>query len=272
VRTPAEQRVWSTAAGTVRLDLLYGDFAAAEHNLGAWEHLAASDADENSHAQIALVRLALAEEAQQSGSAGEIAKAFVARREVWGRARVFDETPLIDDPLVTMVAAEARAGLVGPRAVEQQRAKWIGAWRSEVTPTRTGFLWLHGWAVPASTAEDARAALDAQSQFAALPLPVKYVWAVPGYEAHAGKVLLLAGRAREALEPLERGAAACDGIEFPVEKVRAYLWLGQAREASGDTAGACAAYSQVVARWGAAKARSVTARSAIERAAALHCK
>jgi len=53
--------------------------------------------------------------------------------------------------------------------------------------------------------------------------------------------------------------------------VRSYLWLGQAREATGDEKGACIAYQQVIAHWGQAKTRSVTARAALDRVATLHC-
>jgi serine/threonine-protein kinase len=63
----------------------------------------------------------------------------------------------------------------------------------------------------------------------------------------------------------------CRALEFPVEHTQAHAWLGQAREAKGDKAGACAAYQGVLERWGRAKPRSVTAEMATKRAKLLGC-
>ncbi len=270
-RTPEQWRTLTVAGDMLQIDLLYGDFGSADRDVEAFDRLAESDADENSHAAVAITRLDLADEAQDVRRAGQVAKAFAARRDAWVRQRFFDEVPLIGDPLIPMVAAEARAGLVGASAVDEARAKWLDDWRGQMAQARTGYLWLHGWALPARTESEARAALAARDQFAPLPLPVKFTWYGPTYEAEAGKVLLLAGRAAEAIEPLERAARACDAYMFPVEKVRSWLWLGQAREATGDKYAACAAYQQVVARWSPASARSVTARTASDRMTALRC-
>jgi hypothetical protein len=49
------------------------------------------------------------------------------------------------------------------------------------------------------------------------------------------------------------------------------LHLGEAREATGDAAGACAAYDAVRAQWLHAKPRSVTTEEAARRAKALAC-
>jgi hypothetical protein len=84
-------------------------------------------------------------------------------------------------------------------------------------------------------------------------------------------VELLAGDADAALPALTRAAATCVAFDFPIASVRAQLFLGLAREAKGDTAGACAAYGEVIARWhGATKSRTVI--KARERATALGCK
>jgi serine/threonine-protein kinase len=54
-----------------------------------------------------------------------------------------------------------------------------------------------------------------------------------------------------------------------MEHTRALAWLGHARAAKHDTAGACAAYRVVLERWGNAKPRSVTADDVRKRARAL---
>ena len=270
-RLPDLSRGVARATGLLKLEVLYGDFAAADRAAGDLERRIASGSDEMDHAELALARIGLAEEAGQSARAAEIAKDFLARRDAWTPYPIFDELPLVFDPVPRLLAIEARVALVTKAASRDGRTRWIEAWRAKMHAKKSGYLWLYAYAVPAVTSDDARAALDARDSFPPLPLPVKFTWVAPVYEAHVGKTLLLAGRAAEAIEPLARSAASCDGLMYPFEKVRAHLWLGQAREATGDTTGACAAYARVVSQWGAAMTRSVTARTARDRAAALRC-
>jgi hypothetical protein len=91
------------------------------------------------------------------------------------------------------------------------------------------------------------------------------------WTAAEGHVRLLAGDVAGALPLLEQGAGVCLALSHPVERVRAHLDLGEAREASGDRAGACKAYAWVIAHYGGAKPRSVTAEQAKARAAHLSC-
>jgi serine/threonine-protein kinase len=94
-----------------------------------------------------------------------------------------------------------------------------------------------------------------------------------GVTLHAqAKALLLAGRVDEALPGLERAAANCAAFHNPIETQRYRLLLGRAREARGDTRGACEAYRGVVDRWGAAKPRSMSAEQARARFDALDCR
>jgi serine/threonine-protein kinase len=53
--------------------------------------------------------------------------------------------------------------------------------------------------------------------------------------------------------------------------VRTRLALGDALARTGDTAGACMAYAAVVAQWGKAKPRSVTADAAKRALTKLKC-
>jgi hypothetical protein len=53
--------------------------------------------------------------------------------------------------------------------------------------------------------------------------------------------------------------------------VHSQLYLGELDEQAGDTASACAHYAKVLARWGGAKPRSVTADEARSRAKKLGC-
>jgi serine/threonine-protein kinase len=53
--------------------------------------------------------------------------------------------------------------------------------------------------------------------------------------------------------------------------MHALLDLGRAQELTGDTTSACASYAQVLAKWGAAKPRSVTADAARDGTRRLRC-
>jgi len=77
-----------------------------------------------------------------------------------------------------------------------------------------------------------------------------------------------AGRPADALPRLEATARLCSA-EWNV--MWGNLWLGKAREATGDKAGACAAYAVVLRRWGHATPRSVTADEARAHARRVGC-
>ena len=91
-------------------------------------------------------------------------------------------------------------------------------------------------------------------------------------DAAIGHVYLLAGKPDVALPYLRRAVAACADFDAPLTHTRAALDLGIALEAAADTPGACAAYAKVLARWGKAKPRSVTADLARARATKLGCR
>jgi len=157
---------------------------------------------------------------------------------------------------------------------EREVARLRDQWRKEASPDLSATPWLR-WlafdAVPALSPDEAREALALPS---ALPVPHARQTHV---NAQLGHVLLLAGRAAEASRYLEEAAYACRTLygfstfssEVPI--IRAAFDLGQAREALGDKAAACAAYSRVLARWGHATPRSITAEKARTRSTALRC-
>jgi hypothetical protein len=62
---------------------------------------------------------------------------------------------------------------------------------------------------------------------------------------------------------------SCAAVSDPWSSVMSSLYLGMALEATGDRDGAAEAYRAVLARWGRAKPRSVTADTARERLRAL---
>ena len=87
-----------------------------------------------------------------------------------------------------------------------------------------------------------------------------------------GRVYLLAGDAEPALPELRVAARVCPVLDGIWQCVRASEELGEALEATGDRAGACAAFARVNAWWGQAKPRSLTADKARKHAKGLGCQ
>ena len=115
---------------------------------------------------------------------------------------------------------------------------------------------------------EARAALDTLPDYA--PLATSFD-TESIQDAVIGHTYVLAERWAEALPFLQRAVANCDVFFAPLAHTRAALELGSALEATGDERAACEAYSRVLARWGSAKPRSVTADKARARVKALAC-
>jgi serine/threonine-protein kinase len=153
---------------------------------------------------------------------------------------------------------------LAPGDFEARRRARVELWRGR--GAYPGILWAFGFAGPASTPDEARAALDLLPQYAPLTPYVATFWLVLGEvglpDASAGHAYLLAGKPGDAVPYLRRAAAACADFDDVLTHMRAVLELGQALQATGDKDGACAAYRKVIARWGSAKPRSVTAEAA----------
>jgi serine/threonine-protein kinase len=87
-----------------------------------------------------------------------------------------------------------------------------------------------------------------------------------------GRTYLLAGRIDDAIPLLRHAAASCISPDGSILfRTWANEGLGEALEQKGDEDGACAAYGRVLARWGHAKPRSVTADAARAHAKKLGC-
>jgi serine/threonine-protein kinase len=179
-----------------------------------------------------------------------------------------DDVSIFLDPIPEMLGALSRAGVLTAAQLEERRGAWLRTWRAKTTGPYLGDLWIAGWALPATTPEQAADALRALPEFGVLP---PFSPTVPA-SAFVGRVYRLAGRRAEAIEALRRGLATCTLLSEPFAHTRAALELGLALEASGDRAGACSAYAVPLERWGHARPRSVTAEAARARRAALGCR
>ena len=263
---PEERRASRKLADLAQLALLQGDFATAEKDALALERLVASAQTELEHVEPVRLLVDAYVEMGDVARAGRVAETFRTRREAWIAARAFGDSAL-NNALPELLARSRRAGAISREVFETKRADWLREAKASGSPLWARELWVPGYAAPAETADEAREALAALAGYAPLPPARDLTMA----DAATGKVYALADRAAEALPYLRRGTVTCLALDEPVAHTRAHFMLGQALEASGDAAGACAAYAVVLARWGAATPRSVTGEKARARARGLGC-
>lgn len=180
---------------------------------------------------------------------------------------------LMDDGILADISPMLDAVLAGVGAIDrdEQRARreaWLSDWRRRGAHHHERELWLRGYAEPARTPAEAREALARLSSFGG----VRRFAGDHLLIVDAARVYLLAGRATEATELLREAVRSCLAALEPIRVVQAHALLGQSLEATGDRAGACAAYEQVLRRWRGAQPRSRTAEDVAARTAALGCE
>ena len=257
-----------------RLAILAGDFARADTL--AQQASALLVADPNLRSQykarylLTMQRVDIALETGDEEAVRRLASDFVARSGAWQR-EIYNDHGV--DLSLYLSRLTFPPGEPAPPGFEARRRAWVdgrladGAFRGEV--------WNYAYASPALTASEARAALDAMNAMGPwTPTPVAanpFATRVGSPEADTGRVYLLAGHVDEAVDHLRRAAAQCDILSSTIDHVRAELHLGRGLELKGDRDGACGAYGKVLARWGHARPRSVTASEARARSKALGC-
>ncbi|HTQ43098.1 MAG TPA: serine/threonine-protein kinase [Polyangiaceae bacterium] len=262
---PKDAVAFRTAGDAVQLALWQGDFTTAERLTADVEKLASEVPTEEEHAYAAGPLVLAYLESGRTADARRAAEAFLARRASWTVASANTLSGL--QRTVVPLMFEARIVGGAPAAeVKAQRDGFLHDWAAHLPEAHAHLAWVATYAYVA-TPEEAREAMASLPEYS--PLPV--FRSATLWTAAEGHVRLLAGDVAGALPLLEHGAGVCLALTHPVERVRAQLDLGAAREASGDRDGACKAYASVVARYGAAKPRSVTAEQAKARAAHLGC-
>jgi len=173
------------------------------------------------------------------------------------------------DPMPQMLARAHAGGAMPDADFAAQRDAWFGSWRArlddEAWKTAGPVVWAMAFAYPASP-DDAHAAVERLASIGPPPpIANRQFWTNDG---PIGELLRQGGRPDDALPRLQAEASRCT---YDMSRVQAQLGLGQALEARGDKPGACAAYAKVLARWGHAKPRSITADEARARSKALGC-
>jgi serine/threonine-protein kinase len=247
--------------------VLEGDFDKALEGARALAPSVASSKRQADHGALAAGIAALLQEMGRKEEAAQVALDFLDRRDAWEPDPGAEDIALARDPTPQLLRIALHGGRLTASEVAARRDAWARAWDARVTPVSRPYLWMYAHAAVADTAEDARAALAAQPAYGALPSfrPSTLV------DADVGRTYLLAGRYADAVSWLDHATRTCSALRFPFQHMRARLLLGRAHEARGDKRSACAAYREVLDRWGAAKPRSVTADEARDRARVLGC-
>jgi tRNA A-37 threonylcarbamoyl transferase component Bud32 len=261
-----DQRPNALAADASDVAALDGDLDTAIASARAAADTSAGSIIRIEHARSARRLAILLLETGRTREAGETVASYLDASATWQEPFFYEE-----DLTGQLWALAARIGVRTPEQAHAEIEQWIAhyeAMAGKGYPPRAN-RWLHQRAFPAYLEDSAPRAMDA--------LAVLGTSTPPLYEEHQlmqvaiGATYLRAGRAREAVPWLEQATRACRALEFPVDTIWAWDLLGQAREATGDTAGACQAYAGVIARWAKAAA-SVTLAHARTRVAALGCR
>jgi tetratricopeptide (TPR) repeat protein len=247
-----------------------GDFGAVDRLAAAGQDSTTSSS-ERDHTQLASIRIAVAEETGDRLKALSVAEAFSQQASAW--------TP--DAPLLT----RAKRLYLLHESHGLDDSAFVLA-RDRLLDESLSHAQVH----PPIAKDHARLLLDAQYAESAVevrkalgagPLDAspkeRFEWSLD-----LGRALFLAGRIAEALPFLTKACDRCEGSareysDYEVDPLgildyfHAHLLLGQALEATHDTAGACRAYAVIQTRWKDAKPRSITLETANEHAHALNC-
>jgi serine/threonine-protein kinase len=250
-----------------RIAAMYGRFDEANELGAQLRKLVESRTDRGDHALPALITSELALELGDKQGAAAIAKDFLDRRDAWLSNPVPNDYALANDPTAPILAIARRSGAISDSDYQSRLRDWRDKWSKDLRGGWRPYLWVYGYAAPASTKDEGAEAVKALDALGPVP-PFMSDGDMP--HASVGRALLLGGRTSEAITYLRRAAKSCDALTRPLTWVQTHAQLGDALTEAKDTKGACEAYAVVVGRWGAAK-KSVTARHARERMTALHC-
>lgn len=255
-RTTAKEELYDRAL----LAAAYGDFDAARKRTA--EGLALVDALPAlpAHARFALLAVDIEIEIGHPERAAAIEMDFLNRRDGWQPG-----TPS-EDPTLYFTRLAARGGALSEADLGARREAWSRAW-TPATALQKALRWQAAYAKGIERADEAAEALAAR--------PADALWSsisASTLDEDLGRALWLGGKRDEALPHLERAFTRCERLPRIMQATRADLFFGRALEERGDRGRACEVYKTILARWGKAKPRSITAADAKKRAQALGCE
>ncbi|HEY2515578.1 MAG TPA: protein kinase [Polyangiaceae bacterium] len=263
----AELKHYRDQQTVAALDVLDGHFDAARATLESLQERFAAHPDPWRWIFLTRTLFELLEEVGDANAARRLAENLSARLAVLPTNTGAEDWAIAQDPLPLFYEARYRAHALTRDERGAQRASWLTAWRARTAPIYYGYLWVHAYAQYAETPEDGADAVAALPSFGEIP-PFRPETAT---NAGIGRTFLLAGDVDRALPYLRKATRSCFPLDYPFPFVQSQRWLGEALARKGDVEGACRAFGALVARWGDAKPRSLTAATARERMRDLKC-
>ena len=263
--TPS-QRTRRELTDRAYVDVLQGDFDAAERGALELERASAGESGATAHAEPARLLVEIYRETGRDAAARSVADRYIKRRDAWVPAHRVDDGAIESDPIPEMLGVLRHTGGLDEAGFAAKRRDWLRAWETKTTDVFFHYVWVYAFALPAETPDEARAALAELPKYAPLPSFLPQSLAT----AHIGAVYLHAGEIANAIPYLKKSTASCMALYRPLVHTQAHLALGDALASRGDKAGACASYQTVLERWGKDR-RSVSAQAARTGRAKLHC-
>ncbi len=247
-----------------KLAALRGDFEDLPRAIAEWRGRLPPDADVLEHFTPVEYGYYVALETGRVAEARAVAEQFLRESPAWA------PSTFVADPSLEAAAMLYRVGALSKEDLANRRTKWLAGLQSpKLAPwMQAGLVWWLGYAQGARDPADAREAITAR---ASMPPLTAAPARDPSFDTVVGEVYVAAGDPKSALPSLRRATLSCAAADEPFHFVRAFVTLGRASESLGDRDGACAAYAQVLARWGGARPLPISAESARRRLVALGC-
>jgi serine/threonine-protein kinase len=239
-----------------------GDFTGAVAAMPALDAFVAGQTSDRVVSEAVEYEVSVLVEMGRADRAADVAEAHQQRVPV-----LTPDDPGVGHSLGLALWTRHLAGRVPRPELRAARESFARDVAARLPPRLANNVWFDFYAQTAVTAADARDALEALPRYSPLPTFESAV----DHERMMGQVLLLAGRVDDAVPHLRRAARSCYGCEYTLSHQTAARMLGEALEQKGDRAGACEAYAEVLAHWGRARPRSVTADEARAHARAIGC-
>ncbi|MCA9585755.1 MAG: protein kinase [Myxococcales bacterium] len=255
-----EDRKKSELSDRLWLEIVDGHLDDAAAQAEALSRALPQTADAFDHSRPARLRVAILTEAGRVDDAAKVARDYLDRMAAWATY------PLAPDPSISFQEPLYRAGKLSRADLERAREAWLTAEDARVKGDerqRRRLAWLRWSYVWGGFAETRAEALEALGH--APETPPEQGRRGQSFAFDLGKAELLAGQTDKALGHLTQSVSGCPSLADAMIHTRARLYLGRALEASGDRAGARREYQRVIALWGKATPRSITAREAEDR-------
>lgn len=263
---PDTERKLTELRDRAALAVLDGDFEASSKLIQEWQVEIAGRPDQDRHASPALDLARVYYEMGATKKADEVAADFLRRMGAWTE-------PSLTDWTIAFLPYRWRAGSISTADFERGaaaweasfRKKWVGAGR-QLDSDLDWMIWSNRYGSFVETEAEAR---DAIAKMPAVIAPVMAAGRWLPVDLNVGRALALAGEVERSRPHLERVARSCSALADPMVFMQGQLYYGMALEKAGDAQRAREAYEAILARWGKARPKSLTANKARERLKAL---